>query len=420
MLIQLRFENHRSFAQEQVLSLVAASKDESLLDTNVMATDAPGFGGLRLLRSAAIFGANASGKSNVIEAVHFLSELLGSSVSERPPGTSTGARPFLLDPALESQPSRFEVSFLLDGIRFHYDIAVDRHSILREGLTTWPKGRRQSWFSRELRKAGNPRWSFGPSLKGQRERLAELTRPDVPFLAIAARFGHQQLAPVYEWLQTGIRALRRESEISRTTGLAKENRGLQRRLLAWIQAADLGVVDLRFENRRTNGQSAKRAPSARAQLPSAGMEEVNRVSLAHRGRGGREVWFDWKDESQGTREYYRLLGDLLDALDRGHVVFVDELEASLHPLLARKLIETFHSPSQNPKGAQLIFTTHDSAVLDGSLMRRDQIWFTDKDREGRSRLYPLSDFSPRKGEALQKGYLAGRYRGIPFLNGFER
>jgi uncharacterized protein len=138
--------------------------------------------------------------------------------------------------------------------------------------------------------------------------------------------------------------------------------------------------------------------------------------MHHPLREGNEVRFPVKEESYGTQRFFALSCPLLEALENGRTLFVDELDASLHPLLLRHLIELFHNPQTNPKGAQLIFNTHDTTLLDGSLFRRDQIWFMEKDREGCSHLYSLLDFSPRQGEALAKGYLIGRYGAIPFLS----
>jgi hypothetical protein len=141
------------------------------------------------------------------------------------------------------------------------------------------------------------------------------------------------------------------------------------------------------------------------------------IFMRHPVAGVGEVTLPIQEESSGARQYFALSGPLYDVLENGWTLMVDELDASLHPLLVRYIIELFHNPQINPKGAQLIFNTHDTTLMDGSLFRRDQIWFVEKDRQGCSHLYSLLDFSPRKGEALAKGYLLGRYGAIPFLGG---
>ena len=139
------------------------------------------------------------------------------------------------------------------------------------------------------------------------------------------------------------------------------------------------------------------------------------VKLSHRSEDGTEATFSLRDESGGTQKAFALAGPWLDVLQNGYVLLIDELDTSLHPALMRHLLEMFHDPLVNTKGAQLVFSTHDATALDFELLRRDQIWFVEKDRNLRSHLYPLSDFSPRKGENLERGYLQGRYGALPFL-----
>ena len=132
-----------------------------------------------------------------------------------------------------------------------------------------------------------------------------------------------------------------------------------------------------------------------------------------------KVLFDFSDESGGTQKLFAFAGPLLDVLSKGRILFVDELDTSLHPLMVRFLISLIHNQEINKNNAQLAFTTHDTSVLDTDIFRRDQVWFVEKDAESASRLYPLSDFSPRKGEALERGYLKGRYGALPFIGEFK-
>jgi len=137
--------------------------------------------------------------------------------------------------------------------------------------------------------------------------------------------------------------------------------------------------------------------------------------LTHRGSGAAELMLPWRSESAGTRRMFGLAGPWLDILSKGHKVCVDELESSMHPLMVRELLRLFFSATENPHGAQILFTTHNPLLLDATLLRRDQVWFTDKDAEGEAHLYPLTDYQPRKGESLVRGYLSGRYGAVPFI-----
>ena len=135
----------------------------------------------------------------------------------------------------------------------------------------------------------------------------------------------------------------------------------------------------------------------------------------HKALDGREVLLSINDESGGTQQLFSLAGPLLDVLRRGLVLVIDELDTSLHPLLMRKLVQMFHDPAINSNNAQLIFSTHDTTILDSEIFRRDQIWFVEKDRTLQTRLYPLTDFSPRKDENFGRGYLQGRYGALAFI-----
>ena len=139
------------------------------------------------------------------------------------------------------------------------------------------------------------------------------------------------------------------------------------------------------------------------------------IRFQHRDNQDHPVFFHFSDESDGTQKLFAFSGPWLDVLEKGRILFVDELDTSLHPLLVRFLIENFHNEKTNKNNAQLVFTTHDTSILDTDLFRRDQIWFVEKDRENATKLYPLSDFSPRKGEAIEKWYLKGRYGALPVI-----
>ena len=145
-----------------------------------------------------------------------------------------------------------------------------------------------------------------------------------------------------------------------------------------------------------------------------------KVYLAHKSDGIDPVSLDFEDESSGTQRFFALIGPWIDILDNGYTVFIDEIETSLHPILVREILRLLFCSKNNPRGAQIVFTTQNTILLDNTLMRRDQIWFTEKTPAGTTHLYPLTDYQPRKDEALAKGYLAGRYGAIPFLqDGFK-
>jgi hypothetical protein len=187
-----------------------------------------------------------------------------------------------------------------------------------------------------------------------------------------------------------------------------------------MNAADLSITDILLEKKEFSPDDLP------DEMPQNIKDEIARdfrgkkltqVFFMHPSSdNGEGVALDFDEESAGTRKLFALAGPWLDVLDKGLVFFIDELDTSLHPLLVRFLLSLLHNPETNRRKAQLVFATHDTTVLDQTLMRRDQVWFVEKDEENATRLYPLSDYKPRKGEALQKGYLYGRYGALPFAD----
>lgn len=415
MLIEFKIKNFRSFREEATLSMVA-STDKTLPENTIIA---PEFGGRSLLRSAVVYGPNAAGKSNLISAIHLVDDLVNGSM-DRKLNSPIEVTPFLLVTELNTAPSEFEVTFIdSQDVRYQYGFHVTAKQILREWLVAYPKGLPQTWFEREQAVGGEPSWYFGRNLKGKNSQVAELTRPDVLFLSNAAKLNHRQLGRVFEWFQKSLRVIGAD-ELSPylyaySAARAKEDKESQERIRRLLSVADFGIsgFDIREETYTEKDLPEDMPAELRNQL-------INKkhldVYMRHPVGTGGEVALPLEEESNGTQRLFALSGPLAEVLENGWTLFVDELDASLHPLLVRYLVELFHNPQINPKGAQLIFNTHDTTLMDCCLFRRDQIWFVEKDRQGCSHLYPLLDYSPRKDEALAKGYLLGRYGAIPFLS----
>jgi hypothetical protein len=414
MLIELKIKNFRSFREEAIFSMVA-SADKTLPENTVYS---PEFGGRSLLCSAVIYGSNAAGKSNLMVAVNFIGKFIHSS-TERILNSPIEISPFLLVSEPNTSPSEFEITFIdSENVRYQYGFHVNAKQITREWLVAHPKGLPQTWFERDYVNGADPTWYFGRNLKGKNSQVAELTRPDVLFLSNAAKLNHQQLGHVFEWFQKSLRVIGAD-ELSPylstySAARAKHDEQAQERIRRLLAVADFGISD--FEVREETYTEKDLPEDMPTELRS---KLVNKkrldVYMRHPVGTGNEVTLPLGEESNGTQRLFALSGPLADVLENGWTLFVDELDASLHPLLVRYLVELFHNQKINPKGAQLIFNTHDTTLMDCCLFRRDQIWFIEKDRQGCSHLYPLLDYSPRKDEALAKGYLLGRYGAIPFL-----
>lgn len=415
MLIELRAKNFRSLRDEQVLSLVA-SKDKTLADTHTIST------GLKaapsLLRSAVVYGANASGKSNLLKALQYMRSVVVDSATAMQPGQSFAVQAFRLDAQSASEPTAFEVTIVLGGVRYQYGFAMTQQRIVSEHLLVYKAFKPQRWFERHFdADSSKDVYDFGPGLKGAKSLWEGATRPNALFLSMAAQLNSEALRPLFDWFATGLVILNEQAQLSPQTSIQmlKQADGRQQ-ICEFLTAADISIADIEVVTRKVPGQAVHFDPVAgKTEVRSEEMEE-HQLRFSHVTEHGRAV-FDLMDESSGTRNLLFLTGPVLDILKKGLTLLIDELDTSLHTLLVRELVRLFHRPEVNTGGAQLIFTTHDTSLLDApDLFRRDQVWFVEKDADQASTLVALSEFSPRKNEALERAYLMGRYGGVPFLN----
>lgn len=416
MLIEFKVKNFRSFHDETVLSMVASS-DRTLPENSIVV---PAFGNRSLLRSAVIYGANAAGKTNLITAISFVETFVMNSMDKKL-DEPIDIKPFLLT-SNTTDPSEFEITFLDDeGIRYQYGFHVTIERVTREWLIAYPKGLPQTWFERvhSIDSNSEPSWHFGRNLKGPNFQRAELTRPDMLFLSMAAKLNHRQLSKVYQWFQKSLHVINTTDQESGFLTIysavrAQEDDRTRDIIQTLIKVADFGISHFEIREKTITDKDLPEDMPINIRKEFIDKKSLD-VFMYHPVNDEHHVPLPLEDESAGMQRYFALSGPLAQVLENGWTLFVDELDSSLHPLLVRNLVELFHNPKVNSKGAQLIFNTHDTTLMDCCLFRRDQIWFVEKDRQGCSHLYPLLDFRPRKEEALAKGYLLGRYGAIPFL-----
>ena len=417
MLIEFQVKNYRSFRDHQVLSMVAGRFTEHA-DTNTVAAEIPGFD--RFLRSSVIYGANAAGKTNLLRALQLMQTLVLNSAAS-PPATALPFDPFKFAKASRQEPSEFQVAFVESGTRYEYGFAFDAERIREEWLVEYAHPRGRTIFERTFNsKARKYDWKFSEFLKGRRSLWSESTRPNALFLSTAIQLNSEQLLPIFEWFQkrlviiTGFTTLNPKltlKHLESSEGKAK--------VLPFLREADLGITGIDFKREPMVMQPGTimigGAPIIE-QIPGNPIPNLLKITLAHAGEENERIDMDLSDESAGTQVLFRSAGAWLQVWENGEVLLVDEIDTSLHPLLTRFLISKFHSQSSNPKNAQLIFSTHNTSFLNQDLFRRDQIWFVEKGADGSSRLYPLTDFSPRNDEVLDNWYLRGRYGALPVLN----
>jgi hypothetical protein len=412
MLLRFSVGNHLSLREPQELLLVASS----LTDEGPALIDCPAAPGGRVLPAVVIYGANASGKSNVIAGLTMARTAILLSHRLGEPGGGVSRMPFALHPAYAKMPSTFDADFVIDGVRYHYGFMATDEEYISEWLYAFPYGRRQLLFER---KKGD--FLFGRGLKGRNKVISDLTRPNSLFLSAATQNDHEELSKVSGFFGS----LRSDSSIAIQGGAASRMLSLtdvDRRIISFLEKLGTGVVNFRWREQELPIPSfvSRQELASNLKGPGPGLEpdlsvfKQRLIELAHLGHEGQEVFLELKRESSGTRRLLIILSLIFRALDSGTPLVIDELDASLHTQACEAVISLFNSPSLNPMGAQLITTTHDTNLLHCNLLRRDQIWFTEKDNEGATHLYPLTDIRTRKGDNIEKGYLQGRFGAIPF------
>ncbi len=415
MLVEFRVKNFRSLRDEQVLSLVA-SKDKTDQDTHTLIT------GLNavpaLLGSTAVYGANASGKSNLIKALQYMRGVVVESATVIQPGQAFGVQPFRLDVASSGQPTEFEVTFILDGVRYQYGFAMTSQRIVSEYLLVYKAFKPQRWFERRFdAEAGKDVYEFSPYFKGAKNLWEGATRPNALFLSMAVQLNSEALKPVFDWFLNQLVIINEQARLSPNVSIQmlQQPEG-HKAICDFLNSADISIVDIDVVTRKVPGQTVHFDLVAGKTEVSTGEIEEQQLRFHHRTEHGTAV-FDLPDESDGTRNLFFLSGPVLDILRKGLTLVIDELGTSLHTLLVRELVRLFHRPETNTGKAQLIFTTHDTSLLSApGLFRRDQVWIVEKDPSQASTLGSLVEFSVRKNEALERGYLMGRYGGVPFLD----
>jgi len=330
--------------------------------------------------------------------------------------------PHKFSPKTRNAPSEFQITFAEDGVRYEYGFSLCSERVEKEWLTEYVHPRGRIIFQRDYdKKSEKYEWRFSSYFKGQRLVWSESTRPDALFLSTAIQLNSTQLRPVYQWFQ---------SRLVIIAGGTTMNAGLtfktldqpdgKDRVLPFLQEADLGIVDVSIQREPVpaGGLILGSGPNMLLeQNPGQSTPNLVRVTMSHwDSERSEQVKLDFADESHGTQTLFVTAGAWLNVFANGEVLLFDEIDTSLHPLLIRFLIQKFHSSRSNRNNAQLIFSTHNTSLLNQDLLRRDQVWFVEKDASGASRLYPLTDFSPRSDEALERGYMRGRYGAVPVLS----
>ena len=410
MLIQFNFRNFMSFRDDTTLDLSATKISE--FNNRVVS-----IGGERILPVAAIYGANASGKSNVYSAFNYMSEYVVESLhyGDDPQAFNENKpTPFLFDNVSEDAESSFEVFFTIPGDKteksYNYGFCIGKEGVTEEWLNYKAKTARKysAIFYRSVEEdvldlSGLP--------KSARDNISIALDKQVLIVSLGAKLKVEKCKMIREWFFA--------NEFT-DFGDAFENlyrhrmlperftdEDVQQRVIQYFSSFDDSIKGFDIEEIPSEGDNKETRYKINAVHNKIGSDETAKIPL--------------EMESAGTLKMFALYPDLQDVLQRGSVFFVDELNARLHPLLVRNFILIFLNPEINVNHAQLIFTTHDVWQLSNLLLRRDEIWFTEKDKDGVSSLYSLADFVDedgvkiRKDESYEKNYLLGKYGAIPTL-----
>lgn len=432
MLLRFGVDNHRSIASYQELSMVATSlkdHDDGLITAN------PDTLGKKILVSpvAGIYGANAAGKSTLLEAFDFFCSGIVSSHAHTASSTGTPHVPFRFDDFSNGQASKYDVDIVINGIRYHYGYMLDGKKISNEWLYSFDlnsaRRTRTILFARETNDENNTVFKFGKTLKGENKQIAKFVRPNSLFLSTAAQNSHPQLSQIFEFFYSKVvRRLDDDIQINniseQLTAYFGDNEKRRLTALEFLRAADVGISGMDFSKVTMNEKSQSVLKDFEQVISKhygpddvpgiLSVKEIPRVKLIHSGKDGKSYPIDLKRESSGTLSLLQLIGPVLVRLIEGGILMVDELNSKLHPLVSRELIKLFLDPRVNTGNAQLIFTTHDTNILSGNLLRRDQVWFAEKDGDGSTHIYSLSDIKVRSSDNIEKGYLTGRFGAIPF------
>lgn len=399
MMLSFSLENYKIFRDRATLSLEATA-DREHQDT-LLKSDA--FRG-SILRTAVIYGANASGKTKFLEAIDLMRNFVIGSASHAP-GVGLNHSPFLYDRKMHGKSTSFEIDIIADGVRYVYGFSYDRSSITEEHLISYPSGRKKVVFERNGKE-----YRFPSNMREQTANSRKV-RENVLYLSVAAQFNHAESLSVYRWFFNRLLPVVQSPAdyLGQTLAIAKDDERFRKLVLKALRIADFGITDIYDRNSR--GSQSNPGMPANTFVPV-----LQDIWVIHKSANG-EAELPLVSESAGTRRFLNIIGPAISSLIDGCTMVVDELDLSFHTDVCEWLVGLFNDPAENTKGAQLIFNTHDVELMGQDTMRRDQIWFTVRDWETNdARLTRLSDYrGVRKDLNIRKAYLNGSFGAKPFI-----
>ncbi|MCQ2508786.1 MAG: ATP-binding protein [Dorea sp.] len=425
MLIEFRFKNYRSFRDEATLSMEATGLS-SFKNSLIPLTST-----VKLLPACAIYGKNGGGKSNVIRAFWLAVQFIRNAQRTQHERAVIPVNPFSLNDYSKDEPTEFDFVYTVNGIKYWYGFSATREKVFSEYLYHAPKGQKALIFNRT-----GQEFSFTEE-KTKRSMIGEMVAENQLFFSVACTMNDAPCVAAMRWFRDQVYFSRDYSDIPRQLLEYSEDKNMLKAISDYAKAADLGIQDMQFEfdskELKDDDSLPKDIPdgikTALVQFMHVLSETSNNgevrlkmgevtAKASHQGqtKDGKKASYliDLADESDGTRKLMALAPAIESALRTGGILLVDELERELHPKLVNYIIAKFQSKSANPNGAQIIFTTHNTELMNLELLRKDQLYFVDKqDKDGASELYSISEFATRTTDNIRKGYLVGKYGATP-------
>ncbi|HDF5717050.1 TPA: ATP-binding protein [Klebsiella variicola] len=425
MFVQFSFKNYLSFKDEATLSMLAAkikSKDKNLDKRAVFNA----FPDIDLLKAAVIYGANGSGKSNVFSALSFMKKMVINSSKESQADEDINVLPFKLNPRFEDEPSSFEMIFIINNKLYEYTFAAVRDKITSETLSVIEKNKEEVMLFNRDTKEINVHKGFKEGIG-----LEKRTRENALFLSVCANFDGEVSKSIIRWFRK-IRIIQGMSDIGYLPFTVKllDDENKRKKIKSIIDMFDLDIVNIS----KSQGDQVEKKESELLDAIFTTIKKDSRfkdislpkhdplgVATTHNRFNDEGVFVDTinfelgENESEGTKKLIALAGPLMDTFDNSYILFIDEFDARLHPLITKKIIRMFNSLDINKNNAQLVVATHDTNLLDKDELRRDQIWFAEKDSLGGSHLKQLVEYKVRNDASYRKGYFEGDFGAIPML-----
>jgi AAA15 family ATPase/GTPase len=423
MLLRFSVSNFGSIRDKQELSMIAS---HAIKDNEGALIETPELQAETVLPAAVIYGANASGKSTLVRALWHMQNLVRDSHRKGEPSGGVQLNPFLLDSGYAEMPSTFSLDFILNGVRYAYSLTATRLEFTNESLFSWSNNRRTRLFERN-----NGCFKFGRDLKGTNKTISKLTRTNSLFLSAAAQNNHDQLQKISSFMtgffiDIGVTTDDQMLNVIVSNIVKAGMSEFDDTTIKLLALADTGICASRITdlgeqpNRQAIIEKIDSLLDEMAHneevgtLKLASYPRKHKIELAHKVGESGQIFLDVSNESSGTIEILTMSPFIFLALHQGKPLILDEFGSRLHTRAAEMILSLFNNKETNPKGGQLIVATHDTNLLNAKGLRRDQVWFTEKDQGGATHLYPLTDITTRPGDNLEKGYLQGRYGAIPF------